>query len=119
MGTRKVAIVVARCAKAASGFGIRFEQPSEGQWFATWAFGVTEGRANREGYDRSELSGTIKVHPSYPGCPHCATRALVRCGDCGKVSCWDGETRLVSCPWCQSQAQIEGMIRKLTTSIDV
>jgi hypothetical protein len=61
---------------------------------ATWAFALKESAAKREGYDRSEIRGTIQLDLSYAGCPHCAKSAVVRCGSCGKVSCWNGETRL-------------------------
>jgi hypothetical protein len=115
---RNIAVVAARCGQTAAGFGIRFERSGETHWSATWAFALKESAAKREGYDRSEIGGTIQLDPSYPGCPHCAKSALVRCGTCGQVSCWNGETRLVTCPWCRNRARIEGAITKLASRND-
>jgi hypothetical protein len=111
-------IVCARCSEAADLFGIRFERSGEVRWSATWAFPLKESAARREGYDRSEISGTIQLGPSYPGCPHCADAAIVRCGSCGKVSCWNGEARVVTCPWCKTRAQLAGPITSLTSTND-
>ena len=115
---RNIVIVAARCGQTAGGFGIRFEQSGEARWSATWAFALNESAAMREGYDRSEISGTIDLAPSYPGCPHCAKSAIVRCGGCGKVSCWNGETRVVTCPWCRNRAELAGAITTLSSRND-
>lgn len=117
-GSRNIVIVAARCGQTAGGFGIRFERTGEAGWSATWAFALKESAARREGYDRSEIKGTIQLSPSYPGCPHCAKAAIVRCGNCGKVSCWDGEVRVVTCPWCKNQAELAGSITTLTSRND-
>jgi hypothetical protein len=85
---------------------------------ATWAFALSERAAKREGYDRSEISGAIELALAYPGCPHCAKSKVVCCGTCGKVSCWDGEAQVVTCPWCGNRAEIAGTITKLTTRND-
>ena len=118
MTPRNIVIVAARCGQTAKGFGVRFERSGEVRWSATWAFALNERAASREGYDRSEISGTIELGPSYPGCPHCAKSAIVRCGTCGKVSCWNGETRVVTCPWCKNRAELAGAITKLSTRND-
>jgi transcription elongation factor Elf1 len=118
VASRNITIVVARCSRNSGGFGIRFERSGETRWYATWAFALKETAAKREGYDRSEISGVIQLYPSYPGCPHCANSQIVRCGHCGKVSCWDGETRLVTCPWCGNRAEIAGAITSLTSRND-
>lgn len=117
-GLRSIVIVCARCGHTANGFGIRFERSGEARWSATWAFPLKESSARREGYDRSEISGTIQLDPSYPGCPHCSQAAIVRCGSCGKVSCWNGEERVVTCPWCKRQAELAGPITSLTSTND-
>jgi hypothetical protein len=118
MASRNIAIVVARCCQTAEGFGIRFERLGDARWSATWAFALKETAAKREGYDRSEISGVIELDRSYPGCPHCAKSRIVLCGSCTKVSCWNGETRLVTCPWCGNRAELAGTITSLTSKND-
>src|ERR1700730_16453980 len=58
-GSRTMSIVAARCGQTSEGFGIRFERSGEDHWSATWAFSLKETVARREGYDRSEIRGTI------------------------------------------------------------
>jgi hypothetical protein len=116
---RRIVIVAARCGGATAGaFGIRFERSGESLWSASWAFALKENVARREGYDRTEIRGMIALDPSYPGCPHCAKRALVCCGSCGKVSCWDGETQIITCPWCGNRAELAGAITALESRKD-
>lgn len=115
---RRIVIVAARCGQSAGGFGIRFERFGETRWSATWAFALKASAARREGYDRAEIRGAMGLDPSYPGCPHCAKRALVCCGICGRVSCWDGVTRIVTCPWCRNRAELAGEITALQSRND-
>ena len=115
---RDIVIVSARCSGTTGGFGIRFERSAEAQWSATWTFALKEGVATREGYDQSEITGTIRLDSSYPGCPHCAKASIVRCGRCGRVACWDGEARVVTCPWCKNRELIGGQITSLLSRND-
>lgn len=118
MRVRNIVIVMARCCRGAQGFGLRFERRSDIQWLATWAFPVRIGLAEREGYDRSQISGAIQTASTYPGCPHCGNRSFFRCGACGKVACWDGESRSVTCPWCGNGGELSGMIKSLEGGTD-
>lgn len=116
--SRPIVIVAARCGQTAQAFGLRFERSGEASWSLTWAFALKESAARREGYDRSEISGTMQLDPSYPGCPHCAKRTIIHCGSCDKVSCWDEETRVITCPWCKNRGELSGLITKLTSRND-
>lgn len=101
-------IVLARCGKGRSNFGIRFEEKGRGQWVANWSFAIKETAAKKEGYDKGEISGTFIFDEIYPGCAYCRAHSILKCG-CGKVSCWDGEKRgRVTCPWCNFQGEIGG-----------
>ncbi len=115
---RRIVIVAARCSQNLSGFGIRFERCGEALWLATWAFALNETAARREGYDRSEISGTIRLDSGYPGCPHCARKMVMCCGSCRKVSCWDGASEIVTCPWCRNRLKVAGEITSLESRND-
>ena len=107
----EVAIVVARCRDKKTDFGIRFEQTGS-QWVADWAFLLQPGAAHREGYDKQHLSGNFQFANTYPGCPSCKAGGIFLCA-CGKVACWDGESRNAVCPWCSQSVVLQGAIESL------
>lgn len=115
--SRDIVIVTGRCARAKQGFGIRFEGKGRSQWAATWAFPIKEAAARREGYDKTRIDGEFVTDPGFPGCPHCKANAFFLCG-CGKLACWDGETRTVTCPWCNQRGELSGTITSLTAGGD-
>ena len=115
----KVSIVISRCSREKRCFGIRFEQTRHDIWGATWAFPIKESAAKKEGYNKTELKGGFELKEgAYPGCPHCGAYSIFQCGKCGKTSCWDAESRTVTCPWCSNEILIEGYIEKLGASSD-
>ncbi|MCY2990564.1 MAG: hypothetical protein NTY19_22205 [Planctomycetota bacterium] len=97
--TRNIVIVLSRCSRSKQGFGIRLERRGENQWAATWSFAIKEAVAKREGYEKTQMTGSFTVADVFPGCPHCSAHSFFRC-DCGKIACWDCESRQVTCPWC-------------------
>jgi hypothetical protein len=107
-----VVIVMSRCSRSGMGFGIRFEEQTHGKWSGDWAFAVKEQAARKEGYGGSEITGAIALAKRYPGCPHCHASGLYKCS-CGKVTCWDGEPRIVTCPWCKHAGQPLGPVESL------
>ena len=78
---------------------------------------MKEAVAKREGYDKSQISGSFAMEPAFPGCPHCQGRGFVKCG-CGKVACWNGESQTVTCPWCGQCGQLGGQIESLDAGGD-
>lgn len=113
----KVVIAVARCSRSKECFGVRLEMVSHNNWVVNWAFPIKESLARKEGYDRSEITGQIQLSDSYPGCPYCNIKSIFKCS-CGKIGCHHGETREVTCPWCNEKCRIEGEIDSLTISDD-
>ena len=115
--TPNVVIVMARCSRGEGSFGIRFEEKALGEWIGDWAFAMKEASAKREGYDRGEIRGGLAFEAGYPGCPHCESQGIFKCG-CGKVACWDGESPTVTCPWCASSGELRGQIESLRAEAD-
>jgi hypothetical protein len=115
--TPNVVIVLAKCRKHKQPYGIRIEEKQPSVWLADWAFIIQENKARKEGYDRSEIQGTFGIDPAYPGCPYCHSPGFFKCG-CGKVACWDGETPVVTCPWCNSKGKLTGAIDNLSAGGD-
>lgn len=111
-----VVIVLGRCRRSRQLFGIRFEEKGRNRWMADWAFAMKAKAAEREGYERSEITGSFSFGAAFPGCPSCEAKSLVKCS-CGRVSCWGGE-RVVNCPWCGNTGQIKGGVASLGASGD-
>ncbi len=114
----EVVIVMARCSHESGPFGIRFEKKDGNIWLGDWAFTINEYSARKEKYDHNVISGSIDLDPHYPGCPFCKSMAIVRCGKCNKVSCYDGQSSITTCPWCKNKARIGGIIDHLDAGGD-
>jgi hypothetical protein len=91
---------------------MRLEEKTKDYWIADWAFAIKEESASREGYQNTTVCGAFAFAAEYPGCPHCGARSIFKCG-CGRVACWDGETRRVTCPWCEATAELVDDIKSL------
>jgi hypothetical protein len=113
----KVVVVLARCTKQSSEFGVRLEEAPHRMWVADWAFAIKARVAQRERYDRAERKGSFSFAASYPGCPHCHSISAYKCS-CGRLGCWDGEGRTVQCPWCGHKGEVGGSVDSLTSSGD-
>ena len=93
-------VILAKCSKTGCTFGIRVEKRNN-DWVCTWAFPIDEARAKREGFNATKITGSLSLLPEYPGCPHCQANSWVHCGNCGKMSCYDGSTS-VRCHHCNT-----------------
>ena len=109
---------MARCSHSKQSFGIRMEEKIVDNWAADWAFPMKESVAKKEGYDNTQITGSFSVDESYPGCPYCERKTFCRCGSCSKVSCSGGQGSTHNCPWCGTQAKIEGYIQSLNAGTD-
>lgn len=92
-------IILAKCPKRNLTYGIRIQKMSDGDWWRTWAFPIDAHRAHREKYDEAKVCGSLSCTKEYLGCPYCGSMGFVQCGVCDKISCWNGETRMI-CKWC-------------------
>ena len=113
----KVVVVIARCSRSRQGFGIRFEEKGKDHWIADWAFVIQEMLAGGEWYGRGDITGVFEVDAAYPGCPHCRAPSIFQC-TCGKVACWDGKRRAVTCPWCGTMIELRDLIGSLSARAD-
>jgi len=117
MSTRNIVIVMGRCSRSKQGFGIRFQKREGNDWAATWAFAIKEATANREGYEKTRISGRFTLDTAFPGCPHCSAHGFCAC-ICGRLACWNGESRKVTCPWCGRSVELTGEITTLDGGAD-
>ena len=95
-------VILIQCGKAKKPFGVRAQLMEDGDWWRTWAFKIDSHRAKSEGYDNNNVVGNLYPTKEYPGCPYCESYSIVQCGNCQKLSCWNGE-RSMKCGWCEEQ----------------
>jgi hypothetical protein len=100
-GPLNASVILARCAKTKKLYGMRAEQRGN-DWVRTWAFPIDEQKAKREGFTDNKISGSLQEVDDYPGCPYCGAMEsfIDNSPHCGKMSCWSGETKKHTCPWC-------------------
>ena len=113
-----VVVVVARCVASDVTFGMRFEEQGPGTWSSDWAFQLPPARATREGYDQAMIEGTIGLAASYPGCPGCGSPSVFQCS-CGRMNCWDGQSKTATCSWCNASVNLSGQITSIRSGQDV
>lgn len=82
-------VILAKCAAHKKLFGIRIEKQGD-DWVRTWAFPIDEERAKNEGFDKTEIAGSLKPTPEYPGCPYCKGVFLLQC-TCGNMICCENK----------------------------
>jgi hypothetical protein len=115
-----VVIIIAKCSKKAGiYFGVRMEEKKHKEWVADWAFAIKEKTIHNkdEGYIQSLVSGKFSIDAAYPGCPSCNAKGFFKC-QCGYVNCWDCDTKIVVCSWCNHQSHIDGNIESLSVNLD-
>lgn len=105
MRRNNVVIVPAKCQHTGKMYGIRSERRDDG-WHMNWAFELSEEEVERENFEEESISGQVVIDPEYPGCPYCGGNGFVRCGKCGKLSCWGEEGALFSCQHCGHTSKI-------------
>lgn len=110
-------VAMARCQRHQTTFGIRFEQTRPGEWGGDWAFPIDQRQASREHFDRTCVQGDIRFTPTYPGCPSCGNSGTYLCR-CGKLNCWNGQTKAVTCAWCGRSDRVEGIMYSLEVNRD-
>jgi hypothetical protein len=117
MSARNIVISTVRCAKTAKWAAIRFERAGDSVWTATWCFAIKESSAKREGYETTKMDGRFGMSPEFPGCPECGAKQFFLCS-CGKLACWNGEERRVTCPWCRQSGELAGEITSISGGTD-
>jgi TerY-C metal binding domain len=103
-----ILVTGARCTATKMPFAIRFEQGANRVWQACGAFAVSERQLSNPAFSRSEVTSSVSVSSTYPGCPHCGSDprkelagvSFVKCS-CGKLACSAGIIGAETlCPWC-------------------
>ncbi len=114
-----VVIIVACCHKTGNNFGIRFEEKSTNNWVGDWAFPIKKHIIKKEKYENTLISGNFSFSADYHGCPYCESQNIFKCS-CGKINCWDGKIKIVTCKWCNGKGELSvGAFESLDSSNDL
>ncbi len=110
-------IITLKCARDGRFVGLRVEEMSSRQWVVTWSFPMDA--INEYSGIPSSVAGDFTITPGVDACPRCGAHGLVKCGSCDKATCFAGnDGDLVTCGWCEAQANVGGTIDSLDASGD-
>lgn len=104
-------VILMKCNECDKIYGVRIEKYRD-DWYRTWAFPLDSKRASHEGYDKNKITGNLYPTDDYPGCPYCGAVRFLKCGTCGKLSCWNGQEK-IKCPWCETKGKIITMEKEI------
>ena len=82
------------------------------QWVITWAFALPEQALHSEGYGGTIRVGSISFESDIPSCPYCDSPSFVKCGACGRATCWAREP-FFQCRWCAESGEVSGVITSI------
>lgn len=97
--------VMAACEKTKDCYGITVDKVKNGIFKFVWAFKIDKDKAKREGYDTTNVKGSVIFDENFPGCPFCGEKRHVVCSSCGKFFCYHGQKH-VTCPNCGASGDI-------------
>jgi DNA-directed RNA polymerase subunit RPC12/RpoP len=72
---------------------------------------MDEQTAQREGYSSTSTVTVGGNDDTYPGCPYCGSKEMVKCG-CDKIGCAGGirdhgNIAEYTCPWCKEETEVQ------------
>lgn len=103
-------LVTAQCRRTKQYFTVHIAERGHGRWIVSGASTVPNDAGPHMNDGQVTLTGDLGFDAAYPRCPYCQAAQVCQCG-CGKIACWDGTRRAITCPWCcvigEGYSQIE------------
>lgn len=101
------------CSLKGSGFEVRFEERTPGEFWAAEAKPLSAKAAKGAGAGQdtfSQVQGAFRMGPEF-GCPFCGCKAMMVCDCCGLVVCEGGldATKACVCPGCGEVIELSGL----------
>ena len=119
MARNEAVFYTLRCTKNKKEFYARYDYAFDNKWVLT--YGLTElPEEDRMSSRRSEnAKSTIDISLARTGpqykCPYCGNRGFVRCGNCGKLTCYDYSGHF-ACAHCNNRGTVSGQIKNMDGS---
>lgn len=104
-----------KCEKTHSTFYARYDLAADDRWVIT--YGVKNLPAGTGGLSQKNVNrdiSDVRWGPQYK-CPDCGNRGFVRCGKCGKLTCYSNEGRF-TCAHCGNSGNVEGSIEEISST---
>lgn len=114
MAKNEAVILPVNCVRTHRTFYARYDYAYDGVWVLTYGLkdipsdGVEQSSGS--GMSRIDLSNS-RTGPQYK-CPHCGNTEFVRCGRCGKLTCYSGNGNF-TCDHCGNTGEVSGTIESL------
>ncbi len=102
--SEKAFAIMAVCPETKKFYGITVDEVRRNAYKFVWAFPIDKEKAHREGYDSTNVHGSIELDSDYPGCPYCKSKHFIFCS-CGAVMCWQGQ-RVVKATNCGEAVEV-------------
>lgn len=103
-----------KCSKTKEPFYARFDYAADDMWALTYGLKtLPEGQGVTSEGAQQDIS-VLRVGPQYK-CPYCGSTNFVRCGACGKLTCYDDGGKF-SCAHCPNKGTVSGHIEKIDVS---
>lgn len=104
-------IIKTYCNKTGKTFGIRTQKEGPNVWLMDWAFPILEEIDGEEGSQESyRLQGALNFADEYPGCPHCGTGYLYKCGTCGAMNDRFPNDEIMKCGGCGLDISVDSFV---------
>lgn len=116
MEKNEAVLMSVKCSRTHKSFFARYDRAYDGVYVLT--YGLKEAPQDVSG-SSGEEGGEVKIDlsnsrtgPQYK-CPYCGAVGFVRCGSCGKLTCYDYSGHF-TCEHCGSAGSVEGTIASLS-----
>ena len=103
-----------RCTKTKKPFYARFDYAADDIWALTYGVkNLPAGESVSSGSSQQDISN-MRTGPQYK-CPDCGSTNFVKCGKCGKLTCYDGNGHF-DCAYCSNSGTVSGYIETVDVS---
>lgn len=112
MAKNEAVLLPVNCVITHRPFYARYDYSYDGVWVLTYGLKeLSEDAGSGSGnISKIDLSNS-RVGPQYK-CPHCGNTSFVKCGNCGKLTCYSGNGNF-TCDHCGNSGTVEGTIDNL------
>lgn len=90
----------AKCVQTKATFYIRYDKAADGKWCKTYGVKAAPQGATGDIHSNVEIDISEARHGPQYKCPYCGNKSYIRCGDCGKLTCFHYGDKRFLCAHC-------------------
>lgn len=103
-----------KCSKTHNAFYARFDYAADHVWALTYGVKNLPNGGYLSNRSQQQDISNMRIGPQYK-CPYCGNVYFVKCGACGKYTCYDDGGHF-TCAYCGNSGKVSGYIEKVDTS---